>query len=126
MERVMAYLLVVKGANPKETIPLENDRILLGRNANCDIVFPANDFAVSREHACIVRIQNQFFIEDLGSRNGTYLNNQPIKTRTLLSDNDKVRICDFQYSFHNAVTTTPAAAAAPDDYRAEATIDESS
>ena len=44
----MAYLLVVKGANPKETIPLEKDRILIGRKETCDIVLPANDFAVSR------------------------------------------------------------------------------
>src|SRR6516225_8863153 len=94
-ECVMAFLVVLKGANAKENIRLDKDRILLGRNANCDIVFPANDFAVSREHACIVRVQDQFFIEDLGSRNGTYLNNQPVTTRTALNDNDRVRICDF-------------------------------
>src|SRR5262249_31868445 len=97
----MAYLYVLKGANANESIALEKDRILLGRNATCDIVFPANDFAVSREHACIVRVANQFFIEDLGSRNGTFLNNQPVTTRTPLNDNDRVRICDFVYSFHN-------------------------
>src|SRR6516225_11782394 len=81
-EWVMAYLVVLKGANAKESIRLDKDRILLGRNANCDVVFPANDFAVSREHACIVRVQDQFFIEDLGSRNGTFLNNQQVTART--------------------------------------------
>jgi phosphoserine phosphatase RsbU/P len=101
----MAYLIVLKGQNPKESIALDKDRILLGRNANCDIIFPANDFAVSREHACILRQGGRYFLEDLGSRNGTFLNNQPVNARLPLKDNDKIRICDFLYSFHE---TTPS------------------
>jgi serine phosphatase RsbU (regulator of sigma subunit) len=96
----MAYLLVVKGNDAKRRITLEKDRILLGRNANCDIVLPANDFAISREHACILRLQGKFFIEDMGSRNGTYVNNQAITERRALNDRDRIRICDFLYSFH--------------------------
>ena len=88
----MAYLLVLKGLNAKQSITLDKDRSVLGRNANCDVVFPANDFAVSREHACILRVQYQFFIEDLGSRNGTYVNNQPVASRQPLRDGDKIRI----------------------------------
>src|SRR5436853_273872 len=64
----MAYLVVLKGQNAKQSISLDKDRVVLGRNATCDVVFPANDFAVSREHACIVRVQGKFFVEDLGSR----------------------------------------------------------
>src|SRR5207245_1389376 len=90
----------LKGVNAKQSITLDKDRLVLGRNANCDVVFPANDFAVSREHACILRVQDKFFIEDMGSRNGTYVNNQPVTARLPLKDNDKVRICDFLYSFH--------------------------
>jgi len=101
----MAYLLVLKGQNAKQSISLDKDRIVLGRNANCDVVFPANDFAVSREHACILRMQSTFYIEDMGSRNGTYLNNQPVTARQQLKDDDKIRICDFLYSFHE---TQPA------------------
>jgi phosphoserine phosphatase RsbU/P len=96
----MAYLVPVKGVNAKQSITLEKERNILGRNANCDVVFPANDFAVSREHACILRVQGQFFIEDMGSRNGTYVNNQAVASRQLLKDGDKIRICDFLYSFH--------------------------
>ncbi len=98
----MAHLFVLKGVNVKQTIALEKERTVLGRNATCDIVFPANDFAVSREHACILRIQNKFFIEDMGSRNGTFVNNQPVTERQQLQDNDRIRICDFLYSFHEA------------------------
>jgi serine phosphatase RsbU (regulator of sigma subunit) len=117
----MAYLVVLKGANANQSFPLDKDRILLGRNASCDIVLPANDFAVSREHACIVRDQDQFFIEDLKSRNGTFLNNQQITAKMPLHDKDHVRICDFIYSFHNpsGTPTRPA----PQDLTVEPTID---
>jgi serine phosphatase RsbU (regulator of sigma subunit) len=98
----MAHLFVLKGLNAKQSISLDKEKVLLGRNANCDIVFPPNDFAVSREHACILRVQNKFFIEDLGSRNGTFVNNQPVTARMALKDNDRIRICDFLYSFHEA------------------------
>jgi phosphoserine phosphatase RsbU/P len=119
----MAYLVVLKGANAKQRIDLDKDRILLGRNASCDIVFPANDFAVSREHACIVRDRDQFFIEDLKSRNGTFVNNQQVTARTQLNDNDRVRICDFLYSFHHPSleTTRPPL---PADFAPEPTMDE--
>src|SRR5262249_9660796 len=113
---------VLKGANAKQSVPLDKDRILLGRNASCDIVFPANDFAVSREHACIVRVQNQFFIEDLGSRNGTFVNNQQVTARTQLNDNDRVRISDFLYSFHSSLEATRPPL--PPDVRSEPTIEE--
>jgi serine phosphatase RsbU (regulator of sigma subunit)/pSer/pThr/pTyr-binding forkhead associated (FHA) protein len=96
----MAYLMVLKGTSLRENIPLEKDQIVLGRNANCDIVFPANDFAVSREHARIIRSSGQYFLEDCGSRNGTYLNNQAVTSRMPLHENDRIRICDVLYSFH--------------------------
>src|SRR5439155_26476543 len=101
----MASLHVLKGQIPKQNWALDKDRILIGRNANCDIVLPANDFAVSREHACILRVQGKFFIEDMGSRNGTYINNQPVTARQQLNDSDRIRICDFLFGFHE---TPPA------------------
>jgi serine phosphatase RsbU (regulator of sigma subunit) len=118
----MAHLVVLKGLNAKQCIRLEKDRILLGRNANCDVVLPANDFAVSREHACILRVQDQFFIEDMGSRNGTYLNNESVTERRLLNDNDRIRICDFLYTFHDPkpVQKSPL----PPEVRPEQTIEE--
>jgi serine phosphatase RsbU (regulator of sigma subunit) len=91
----MPKLQVLKGANEGASIPLDGDKFVLGRNPDCDIVIAAT--SVSREHAQIVRIQNRYFIEDKQSRNGTYINNQAITTRTPLQHNDK--ICDFQAAF---------------------------
>jgi serine phosphatase RsbU (regulator of sigma subunit)/pSer/pThr/pTyr-binding forkhead associated (FHA) protein len=97
----MASLLILKGPNPNTRIPLDRDRTVLGRNNDCDVVI--NVPAVSREHARIIRRDGKFFIEDLRSRNGTAINNQTIETEKLfpLNDNDKIKICDFQCSFHD-------------------------
>src|SRR5262245_13638418 len=98
----MASLLMIKGPNPGQRYSLEKERTVLGRNADCDVVFPPpGNTAVSREHAVIVCSQGRFFIEDLKSRNGTHVNTQLIKDRTPLRDNDRIRICDFLLSFHD-------------------------
>jgi sigma-B regulation protein RsbU (phosphoserine phosphatase) len=93
----MPKLLVLKGTNEGASIALDGDKFVLGRNPDCDIVIAAT--SVSREHAQIVRIHNRYYIEDKQSRNGTYINNQAVTTRTPLQHNDKIRICDFQAAF---------------------------
>ena len=89
----MPALHILKGANQGATVPLEGDRLVIGRNPECNFVIPAT--AVSREHAVILRIQGRYHIEDLQSRNGTFVNNQAIAARTPLNNNDRIRICDF-------------------------------
>src|SRR5262249_47398620 len=68
-------------------------------SVKCQILIPNN--AVSRQHAKITRVQGVFYIEDLDSRNGTWVNTQEIKQRTALKDNDRIKICDCLYTFHN-------------------------
>jgi serine phosphatase RsbU (regulator of sigma subunit)/pSer/pThr/pTyr-binding forkhead associated (FHA) protein len=93
----MPSLQILKGPNEGSVIPLEGDRFVLGRNPDCGIVIPVT--SVSREHAQILRLQGKFFIEDKQSRNGTFVNNQAINTRTALKNNDRIRICDFIAAF---------------------------
>jgi serine phosphatase RsbU (regulator of sigma subunit)/pSer/pThr/pTyr-binding forkhead associated (FHA) protein len=102
----MASLQILKGANEGALVPLEGDKFVLGRNPDCAIVIPVT--SVSREHAQIVRVQGKFFIEDRGSRNGTFVNNQAISARTALKHNDKIRICDFQAAFLEAAQPEPS------------------
>ena len=71
---------------------------MLGRNQDCAVVL--NVPAVSREHAVIRQIGGKFYIEDMKSRNGTTVNDKAVTTRTLLRDNDKIKICDFVLAFH--------------------------
>ena len=55
--------------------------------------------AVSRYHAQIMRMGDEFFIEDLGSRNGTFVNERPVAGTTRLSNMDNIRICDVVYCY---------------------------
>jgi serine phosphatase RsbU (regulator of sigma subunit)/pSer/pThr/pTyr-binding forkhead associated (FHA) protein len=93
----MPSLHILKGANEGTRIPLDGEKFILGRNPDCGIVIPVT--SVSREHAQILRVGGRFFIEDKQSRNGTYVNDKAITARTLLKNNDKIRICDFLASY---------------------------
>jgi serine phosphatase RsbU (regulator of sigma subunit)/pSer/pThr/pTyr-binding forkhead associated (FHA) protein len=94
----MEYLHVLKGANQGQSIPLGGKvRFVFGRSADCDLVI--NDPAVSRTHAQLVRLQGKLFLEDLKSRNSSFLNGQAVSTRTLLQHGDRITICDFVCAF---------------------------
>ena len=68
---------------------LEKERVTIGRKAHNDIQI--DNLAVSGEHALIVTILNDSFLEDLGSTNGTLVNGNPIK-KHILQNNDVVEI----------------------------------
>src|SRR5216684_3307037 len=102
---MMPSLHVIKGMTEGQRINLDGERHVLGRNPDCQVVIPIT--SVSREHAAIVRRQGRFYIEDLQSRNGTFVNNEQITQQTLLHHNDRIRICDFLAAFLDASTTLP-------------------
>src|SRR5213593_4206591 len=96
----MAVLTFLKGINQGNSVPLEGERIVLGRQETCAIVL--NVPAVSREHAVIRRVQGKFYIEDLKSRNGTFVNNQEVTGPFQLKDNDRIKICDNLIAFQES------------------------
>lgn len=77
-------------------IKLENDELTIGRGSDVDITIDRD--SVSRRHAKIVQTGNQYAIIDLGSTNGTYVNDEPISERTL-RDGDLVKIGNAIYKF---------------------------
>jgi pSer/pThr/pTyr-binding forkhead associated (FHA) protein len=93
----MPSLQILKGANEGAVITLGNDPLVLGRNPDCDVVIFMR--TVSRRHAQIVRVGDSYFLDDLQSRNGTFVNNVEVQTRTALKNNDRIRICDFIAAF---------------------------
>src|SRR5688572_25495209 len=102
----MASLRVLKGGTPGQVLPLDKPSIVIGREAkDCDYVI-ANQ-AVSRVHARIELAQGRHFIEDLKSRNKTYVNNNLIDARTPLNDQDRIKICDFLATYHADVPRAP-------------------
>ena len=70
-------------------IPLERERLTIGRRADNDICLPFP--AVSGEHAAVVTILDDSFLEDLGSTNGTLVNGKAI-TKHFLRDNDEIDV----------------------------------
>lgn len=72
-----------------ETYPL-GDEITVGRGGGCGIVLPDDGF-VSTVHARVFRRGDEVFVEDLGSRNGTFLNGDRIATSTRLRRGDRVQ-----------------------------------
>ncbi len=96
----MAFLHVIKGSRPGQVLELRGERMILGRHPSCEIVL--DNAAVSRQHAQILNRRGSFFLEDLRSRNRTYLNGTPIDARTPLNDADEVTICDIVLQFFYA------------------------
>lgn len=66
------------------------EEIAIGRGADNDIVIP--DVFVSHTHARIVARGNQYVIEDLGSRNHTYVNDEELDGSQYLQPGDEIRI----------------------------------
>ena len=85
-------LIVNQGPRPDQEYELTNEIYALGREAGNDLVI--EDSQVSRRHARLTRQGTSYFIEDLGSTNGTFVNGRRITAPTLLSNNDKLGLAD--------------------------------
>lgn len=101
----MAFLTAENGIFSGLRHPLDKARHILGRHPECDIVVEAG--AVSRHHAQVLKVDEDFFVEDMHSRNGTYVNDQLIFGRHRLKEGDRIRVCDVTFSFHHDGTTLP-------------------
>lgn len=83
-------LRVVQGRNRDRQYPLADGEIFVGRDQGCQIVI--NDDSVSRRHARVLLENDSCVIEDLQSRNGTYVNGERIDGRVALKNRDRVEI----------------------------------
>ena len=94
----MAVLKSLHGPDAGQTHALVGDSIVLGRHPECSIVLDAG--AVSRQHARIVKVGDDYLVEDMNSRNGTHVNDERIEGRVKLSEGDVLKICDLTFTFH--------------------------
>src|SRR4051812_28062367 len=84
------HVAVVEGANEGETVSLDEAPILIGRGS--DAAIRLDDDYVSTRHARIASSGDQWFVEDLGSTNGTYIGSHRLTQPTTLQLGSKVRI----------------------------------
>lgn len=122
----MPSLVLLKspdGATQAQPIPLDRDLVVMGRyEKDCQIHIPHT--AVSRTHAQISRKDGQFFIEDLNSRNHTFVNGKEISGLTALKPDDRIKICDFLYRFQDERTAVEPPKPLPPEWRDEVDADD--
>lgn len=94
-------ILSMDGVILKE-YPLNKERMTIGRKAHNDIVI--DNLAVSGEHAAIVTILHDSFLEDLDSTNGLEVNGTPTK-KHFLQNNDLIEIGKYKLKYINDQTT---------------------
>jgi len=103
----MAKLILSVDGQVLKEYTLSKERTLIGRKPHNDIQI--DNLAVSGEHAAIITILNDSFIEDLGSTNGTMVNGKPIK-KHFLQNNDVVEIGKHKLKYFNDAPTAATAA----------------
>ena len=104
----MAKLILSLEGSVIREVPLDKERIMIGRKPSNEIQI--ENLAVSGEHACIVTILNDSFLEDMGSTNGTLVNGNPIK-KHILQNNDVIEIGKYKLKY---IAEAPAQAPAED------------
>lgn len=109
----MATLEVCTESNGRQFFELTADETVVGRDRFCDIVLRTH--TVSRQHTRFVRAPDGYYIEDMASLNGTYLNGRRLEGRTLIKDKDRIHIYEVVTVFHEGSPETVAAAAEGDE-----------
>lgn len=90
------YPLLIAQAGPLEGQRWKiKSKLLIGRDSDCDIVIPMRE--VSRRHSQVNPGTNGAVIEDLDSKNGTYVNGKLVKEPIILNDGDELQISLAQH-----------------------------
>lgn len=95
----MAFLKLLQGVEVGKQwdLPTSGEAVI-GRSAECQVALDVA--AVSRKHAAVVAQGGQFFIKDLGSRNGTLLDNTQVVGQAPLREGSQITVCDQVFGFY--------------------------
>jgi len=88
-ENLLVVLRVLEGPEPGKGYQITEAPLTIGRDNICSITI--NDPRMSRQHAVIYYYHPDFFIKDLGSTNGTFVNERMVK-QTRLKNGDQIRM----------------------------------
>lgn len=101
----MAKMILSMDGLVLKEIQLDKERLTIGRKPHNDIQI--DNLAISGEHATIVTILNDSFLEDMNSTNGTLVNGQPIK-KHFLRNNDVVELGKYKLKYMADLSDTAA------------------
>lgn len=84
-------LVIIEGEQAGQRFTIESEEFVVGRGGECQLILPERQ--VSREHVRIFKEGDTFILEDLDSKNGTWLNNTQVQNeRATLHDGDEITI----------------------------------
>jgi len=101
---VVAILQPLKSSRP---IPIDRAVVLVGRAENCDVVISGSQ-KISRRHCCLVQSDENYYIRDLGSTNGVWINGKRVDMQGLMVEGDHIAIGDVQFRFYPNGAVRPA------------------
>src|ERR1700686_4276167 len=103
----MSRELLIQGPDGQvNTIELASGRLAVGRSSTVELSFP-EDAGLSRQHFAFEGQGDDWTDQDLGSKNGTFVNNIPLKAKLILKPGDRVT------AGHLAIVYAPGAAPPP-------------
>ncbi len=112
-------LIVLAGAKEGLEIPLKKEKFLIGRAKECAL--RAGSEAISRRHCAITKHENGYMVKDLGSRNGTYVNDARIEREVPLEAGSELRVGPLKFRVEGLAEKASKEVAAPAPAQAEPT-----
>lgn len=105
-ERELPMLIMQENGEIGKEWVLEHPQVSIGREDENDIVI--HDRRISRQHAVIERANDRYFVRDCGSKNGTFVNGEPLQGSAALKDGDEIQVAlAYTLTFVDAGATTP-------------------
>jgi predicted component of type VI protein secretion system len=97
-------LVVANGKNAGQKIAVPGPKFFIGRAEDCQL--RPNSELVSRHH-CVVLIEDGFVaVRDFGSKNGTFVNDEPVRAEQELKNGDRLRVGQLEFTVELAVTVS--------------------
>jgi ABC-type multidrug transport system ATPase subunit/pSer/pThr/pTyr-binding forkhead associated (FHA) protein/ABC-type multidrug transport system permease subunit len=88
------------GESDKEEVAFTGSELVIGRDPSCDQ--PLDNPTISWRHAKLTRTADGIVVEDLGSRNGTFINGNRISTRILIKPGDQIGLGSFRFQWQDS------------------------
>jgi len=97
-DKVITLKFSIDGRTEEYDFPLDNLNITIGREKECDVVLEHN--SVSRKHARLWLENGELWIEDLGSKNGTFIQNKLVTTKMRVDQDLTLGRVDLTVMYH--------------------------